>query len=57
MRKCLTEDHVVKGGVEHGLELLVGDLPEDGQGPHRVQPHVLREGAGGVPELLDDGVP
>ena len=46
MGKFLTEDDVVKGGVEHRLELVVGDLPEDGEGPHGVQPHVLREGAG-----------
>ena len=46
MGKFLTEDDVVKGGVEHRLELIVGDLAEDGQRPHGVQPHVLRERAG-----------
>ena len=46
MEKFLTEYDVVKGGVEHRLELVVGDLPEDGEGQHSVQPHVLREGAG-----------
>ena len=37
----LTKDDIVEDGVEDRLELLAGDLVEDGEGPHGVQPHVL----------------